>query len=60
MLHFKIKNYVAKHDQNKDEAGGIGLENVQRRLALLYPKKHTLTIDKSTEMFTAKLKLHLE
>jgi two-component system LytT family sensor kinase len=41
----------------KDAAGGIGLQNVQRRLALLYPDKHTLKIDDTDNHFTINLEL---
>jgi two-component system LytT family sensor kinase len=39
--------------------GGIGLKNVQRRLALLYPGKHSLTIDNTNDIFTIQLQLDL-
>lgn len=41
----------------KDAAGGIGLQNVQRRLALLYPDKHSLKIDNAANHFTINLEL---
>lgn len=37
--------------------GGIGLENLQRRLALLYPNKHNLSAGKTNTEFTAVLKI---
>ncbi|NJM25879.1 MAG: histidine kinase [Bacteroidia bacterium] len=44
---------------NAVEHGGIGLQNVRRRLALLYPDRHTLQIDKNEGAFEVKLKLQL-
>jgi sensor histidine kinase YesM len=41
------------------ESGGIGLENATKRLALLYPKKHHLTIDKKEVVFKVELLLNL-
>ena len=41
----------------KDAAGGIGLKNVQRRLALLYPGRHSLQIDDKDDRFTINLEL---
>ncbi|MEP7321296.1 MAG: histidine kinase [Saprospiraceae bacterium] len=40
------------------EYGGIGLENVQRRLILLYPQKHKLSITNSGSTFIVHLELH--
>jgi two-component system LytT family sensor kinase len=36
---------------------GIGLENLRRRLELLYPGKHTFTAEKKQDSFTAQLTL---
>lgn len=41
----------------KDKAGGIGLTNVRRRLELLYPAKHTLSVEETDEVFTVQLQL---
>ncbi|MBT1707695.1 histidine kinase [Fulvivirgaceae bacterium PWU5] len=38
---------------------GIGLQNVQRRLALSYPGRHTLTTEKSADRYTLTLKITL-
>ena len=38
-------------------ASGIGLENVRRRLELLYPGRHTLHIDNGSELYTVTLKI---
>ncbi|MEC5148226.1 sensor histidine kinase [Chitinophaga sp. 212800010-3] len=39
--------------------GGIGLENLRRRLALLYPNRHELTLQKGNDYFSADLKIAL-
>jgi len=41
-------------------AHGIGIENVKKRLALIYPDKHQLTIREEDEVFIVILKLQLE
>ena len=39
---------------------GIGIENVRKRLALLYPGKHELVIANEADVFIVNLKLELE
>ncbi len=41
-------------------AGGIGLKNVRKRLDLLYPDKHHLTIDESHNLYKVNLSIELE
>jgi two-component system, LytTR family, sensor kinase len=55
-LQFSITNRVSS--QNKDETGGIGLVNVQRRLDLLYPGKYHLNISRNG-IYSAQLSLIL-
>jgi len=54
-LQFTICNRIGH--QNKDEAGGIGLDNVKRRLELLYPGRHELETKTENGSFTAQLRL---
>lgn len=39
--------------------GGIGLSNLQKRLELLYPGRHTLEFEQKTDAFLAKLVIEL-
>jgi two-component system LytT family sensor kinase len=41
------------------QSGGIGIENVRQRLALLYPKQHTLQIIAEEEMYIVNLDVEL-
>lgn len=41
------------------EHGGIGLKNVQRRLALIYNGKHDLNVRESEEQFSVQLRLKI-
>jgi hypothetical protein len=56
-LNFCLRN--AKNTQQKDHLGGIGLANVRRRLALLYPARHTLTVTDTPTDFQVTLHLDL-
>ncbi|MCB9081671.1 MAG: sensor histidine kinase [Lewinellaceae bacterium] len=39
--------------------GGIGLENLRKRLALIYPKKHTLILQTTPGVFVAELQIQV-
>ncbi len=56
-LHFYLQNF--KTDKQKDVTSGIGIENVRKRLEILYPKKHTLNIQESEIEFIVDLKINL-
>lgn len=43
----------------KDSLGGIGLNNVRRRLELLYPDRHTFNITEKENLFHCCLQLNL-
>jgi hypothetical protein len=55
MIHFTIINTISQ--QQKDGGGGIGLENVRRRLELLYPGRHTLQVQKTRDIFEVQLEI---
>lgn len=57
-VEFTVSNAVAPGFQPA-KPSGIGLENLQRRLTLLYPGKHELEVTKEPEIFTITLKLAL-
>lgn len=45
---FSCKNSIASNTIDTTlESSGIGLENIRKRLSLLYPEKHTLLISQS-------------
>ena len=55
-LIFEVKNKVNRqYKEVKDSASGIGLNNVKRRLELLYPDNHQLTIIDKDEFYNVKL-----
>lgn len=59
-LYFETKNNKGLIDDvEKSRFGGIGLENVKRRLDLIYPSKHELRIVDGENEFTVNLTLQL-
>jgi len=59
-LIFTSVNDSRAHVKKMNEDNGIGLDNVKRRLALVYPCKHALIIKDSDDKFTVELKINLE
>lgn len=57
MINFKATNKKCR--QNKEEASGVGLKNVQRRLDLLYPCRHALQIVDNPTAYSCELSLVL-
>jgi len=56
-LDFYMQN--KKHQHNRDAVGGIGLQNVKRRLDLLYEGKYKLKINDEPETYSSELTLML-
>jgi two-component system LytT family sensor kinase len=55
-LVFTVSNYIKLNNQvTTEDMGGFGLENIKRRLGLLYPDKHDLKITTSGEMYKIEL-----
>ncbi len=52
-----INSYSENTVHAKDETGGIGMQNVRRRLALLYKDKHGLIVKKENGEYRVVLKL---
>lgn len=58
-VQFKVTNSVAPADYTKDTTGGIGLQNVNRRLELEYPDHYQLQIQKTPTQFSIDLSIAL-
>jgi sensor histidine kinase YesM len=56
-LNFLVQNSC--HPAGNEQAGGIGLQNVKRRLELLYPGQHDLKIESKEDRFSVLLRLRL-
>ncbi|MFD1256283.1 sensor histidine kinase [Mucilaginibacter terrae] len=57
--HLQFYMHNKKHLHNRDAAGGIGLNNVKRRLKLLYPNHYHLNINDTADTYTCELSLVL-
>lgn len=55
-LVFEVSNSVGNMSSTT-QVGGIGLENLKRRLALLYPGKYKLEFSEKNNKFTVRLRL---
>jgi LytS/YehU family sensor histidine kinase len=60
ILEFKCENSFRPVTNTDNLYKGIGLENVKKRLLLLYPDVHKLTISDSGEVYTVHLKMQLK
>nr|WP_320057954.1 histidine kinase [uncultured Bacteroides sp.] len=59
-LKFSCANYFdAESTSKSDIQSGVGLENVRRRLVLLYPGRHDLQITKKSNIFSVELTINL-
>jgi two-component system, LytTR family, sensor kinase len=66
-LHFNIKNNIPPNARPQsltklsgEKVGGFGLSNTSKRLQLLYPGKHKLSVQQNESEFTVDLELELE
>jgi len=55
-VQFKIRNNFEQQEATDNK--GIGLQNLKKRLELLYPNRHTLDIEKEDSEFSLTLQLY--
>ena len=59
VLNFECRNSFLKLSNTQSISNGIGLQNVKKRLELLYPNAHKLHIQKEQHIYYVHLKLQL-
>jgi LytS/YehU family sensor histidine kinase len=50
-----ISNSVPPNPNSSEQGTGVGIDNIQRRLRLTYGLSNLLTIEKTKDLFTAKI-----
>jgi two-component system, LytTR family, sensor kinase len=59
-LIFKTENNIALREKTKvGENGGIGINNVEQRLQLIYPGQHSLAYGEKDGVFSLEMKIEL-
>lgn len=60
-FYFSVANTVDRSSKGSTEpVGGIGLQNVKRRLELLYPNRHELQVQENDGWFKVNLQLSIQ
>jgi two-component system, LytTR family, sensor kinase len=54
ILFFRVKNTL-NTDLKKKQVGGVGLKNLRKRLALIYPNTYQLTTEQSQDFYVVTL-----
>lgn len=60
ILEFECVNSFQPRTNTEDLSNGIGLQNVKKRLQLIYPDAHTLSIQETDALFSVKLNVELK
>jgi hypothetical protein len=59
-LLFKTENTIALRENTiAEENGGIGIQNVEKRLNLIYPERHSITYEGKEGVFRLEMKIEL-
>lgn len=56
----RCSNSIALRSEDGQQKGGVGIENIKKRLELLYGKSHDLSMDSLKKEYKVELKLPLE
>ncbi len=58
-IHFQLINSVddSRYASDFEKGFGIGIENVEKRLQLIYPKRHKLSVGREHNVFSVELEI---
>ncbi|MDE3236358.1 MAG: histidine kinase [Bacteroidota bacterium] len=59
-IDFTVVNTIVKSSNGIHDTTGIGINNVRRRLELLYPNQHTLSVKEEQNQFIVQLEIILK
>lgn len=59
-IYFSVSNHIVKAARSSTVNTGIGIANVKRRLELLYPGKHRLEINETSDLYSVNLEIDTE
>ena len=59
-LGFRVQNPILEKGKPLQKHSGIGLDNVGKRLRLLYPGRHTLDISDNDRIFDVRMTIRLK
>lgn len=59
ILTFEVFNSKSENQKNIEQKKGIGIANVKKQLALLYPNKYNITIDNQPDFYKVILTINL-
>ncbi|MEM1320097.1 MAG: histidine kinase [Bacteroidota bacterium] len=57
-IHFQTTNSKNDANQQKDKTGGVGLQNIQQRLALKYPQRYDFVTQSTERQFEVHLHIY--
>lgn len=60
ILEFRTRNKTFVKKDDIEEPNGVGLQNVKKRLAMIYPGRHSLSIETENKEFAVKLIIQLK
>jgi len=58
-IFMEVENSKSVKQSKKNINSGLGLQNIQERLNILYPKKHELKIEETEQIYMIRLKIAL-